>query len=198
MPDIGTLTDALGERLFDTEIRLRTDAHGVVNLPEEIPFHCDYPKAEFVVWQCLNPGDRAAPLLLKDSFAALALMTGDCIHALSSIMMIYKCRIEKALLMSPLLYANECRLLNLTYNPWSLQRNLTDPQQAALNRFLTLLKGMASLEAHFSKGDYLVIDNRRILHARSALDASSDRFLMRRMIAGASGYPPAEVVNAAP
>ncbi|CAN7358180.1 TauD/TfdA family dioxygenase [Pararhizobium sp. LjRoot235] len=194
--DIGTVTEALGHRLFDTEIRLKNDAKGIVNLPQEIPFHCDYPKAEFVVWQCLNPGSKPAPLLLKDGLAVLAHMTNDEIDALSSIKMIYKCRIEEALLMSPIVYSDGNRRFNLTYNPWSLQRNLTPSQQFALDRFVGLLRDQAFLEAHFAEGDFLIIDNRRILHARSALHPRSDRFLMRRMISGAAGYPPAEVVRA--
>lgn len=195
--DFNTLTDKLATRLYDSDIKLDTTRSHFVTKPSAIPYHCDSPRAQFIAWYCVSTGRVPVPLKLIDTWTILKTMDQDTVSILRKTRLGFNCRITNQFCSMPVVsVAQENDNDQIVFfNPWNIPKNLSLLQQTALKSFEQSLKHEPPTRVNLRLGDVLIIDNHRIVHGRDALEESTDRHLIRRLMEDADKLLPIRAVS---
>ncbi len=188
--DYFNIISSLGETLYQTEVKMQAGKSNVVYNPQEILFHTDYPKADFVSWFCVNSGNREAPLELIDT-VNIRKMDADTLETLRGIKVGFKCKIDREIYEAPLILDYKFGI-GTTYNPWGLQSEMTDEQKSCYDKLLKIFEDAERLVIDIDQGDILIIDNRRMLHGRREIAENSPRHLTRVFIKDVNSNIPLE------
>lgn len=170
----------LGKVLYTTEVKLTPGKSNVVYNYDAIPFHSDYPKADLVVWLCLDSNKLECANELLD-ISMIESMNNYVIKSLSTIKIYFKCKITKKIYSIPLVIKYRYGI-GTTYNPWGIQVKLSDEQSSSYKEFMKIISSAPVNSIYLEERDLLIIDNRRILHGRKEISTSSTRHLKRSFI----------------
>lgn len=158
---------------------------GYSHLPDEVPFHTDYPLVNVVGLFCEQPDDIGGENLLIDSREILKELTLLEKAALRSV----EIPIPRSDDSLPVLTENEGRPPHIYWLPAITLSNLDEleeSQASAVKRFdqalLNHWKERKYLSFKLSAGQAIWFDNFVMLHGRHQLDASSKRFQVRAFI----------------
>lgn len=172
------LASTLGRTMLETPVRLTREARTYLSSPKPLPAHTDHPSVEHIAWHCLAQDDEDGASLLIDSKPILEAM-GDQAEALSRVLL--GCPPLKGL--DP---TGTWPLVTLSgssravyYAPWQRPQVDDDETQAAYREFRSRVEATTPHAVRLEPGQALMIDNRRILHARGALKPDSRRELRR-------------------
>jgi hypothetical protein len=170
---------------------LRKRERSVLNSPHAMHYHTDAPCADYVAWQCVEPGRINEALLLIDMLPFVSNMT----RRERLIFETTECKLpdwyksESALLRSyekHRLLSIVGRSAKLNYTPWlKFQSASTSELQRALHLLRSYVKFAAKtpVEVRLRRSECAVIDNGRFLHARTRLHSTSKRRHRRFWIA---------------
>lgn len=170
------MAHALGDVLRVSEVRLMAGVGTYLARPEPIPPHTDHPAVRYIVWFCRENQGSGGENVLLDGHTAIGQLPAR-----------QRLTLAKAYLRCPTLAGRDLvsqhpvwheRARALFFAPW-LPRSQEHEQ--TLSEFERCLAAPSTPRhsVRLEPGDALVLDNRRMLHARDALDRDSPRWLTR-------------------
>lgn len=162
-----------GRILDSTVVQWRPDARTYLSGHEEVPLHTDHPKVETISWLCARQDVSDGTSILVD--ARRAILEGGVVEELAGLEL--ECPVLESL--EPAMTWPVCSGPgpNVYYSPWRTPRG---PNLKAWNHLQACINQAPRIAIRLRPGQVLVIDNRRMLHGRSAVQEGSARLLHRR------------------
>jgi len=178
---LGDVEATLGaEVLLTTDVRVRPGM-ALVTSDRALDFHTDHHRADAVAWLCLRQTSEGGETLLADGVAALVSLPPAQQERLARLRLFEHSVFPGDPKTHPVVERVDGR--PRLYCSFWFDVPPAPADEAALEalRASVLRHRVASLR--LAPGDVLVIDNRRILHARTAIVGSRDRHLVRHWLA---------------
>jgi pyridoxine 5'-phosphate synthase PdxJ len=171
----------LGEVIFETDVSVKPESKALVTSDKALDFHTDHHKADFILWYCVQQTDVGGESILLAADKAFAQLSPTQQAALSRIQLY-----EHQVFADDKSHFPLIEVLNgvrkYYYSFWLADKNLPEDQKEALNTFQKAIKELQPITLKLQTGDILLIDNRRMLHGRSAIEGSKLRTLRRYWI----------------
>lgn len=180
--DAFTLVAArLGAVLQTTEVIVRPGSRALVTSARALGPHTDHSRADFLAWLCLEPASCGGETILVDSRPLLASLPPQTLELLRAVELfehrVFRDDPERCPLLS---YRRGTQRVYYTY--W-LRGELDGAAARALEQFRALVESPRhQVRFRLERGDVLVVDNRRVLHGRTAIATPSRRHLRRLWI----------------
>jgi alpha-ketoglutarate-dependent taurine dioxygenase len=169
----------LGPVVQTTEITPKAKARAALATDKEMQLHTDHPRARWISWECVRQSSEGGFSLLKDTRPALDSLTSAERTELRNLSIRTHVVFPDDAGAYPVLRNDFDGADWVYFTPW-----MTDGQSSPAFRKLVLaLEATPTLSVRPHPGEFLLIDNGRMLHGRSALGGDKDRLLIRRWIA---------------
>jgi hypothetical protein len=172
------LSRSLGTVLRVEDIRLgasRRGAHSAVG----IGLHTDQAHVDWIAWYCRrpDPDPQRGATMLVDTAPLLATLRDEDRQALSNVIMLCPDVDDAAPPVRVPLLALRGGTPAVYYAKWNVAEEHGDAP--AFLRFAAAADAAPRSAVRLDAGEILIADNRRMLHARDALDPASPRCLLR-------------------
>jgi hypothetical protein len=175
------IKEQLGENLFTTLIKENPQSTRLLASNADVDLHTDHIKAKYIAWQCNSQAANGGESLLLDSKDILRNTSSQLLSALESITV--KCH--------RLFYGDRShyplfdqRTQILYYASFLCEKPISPWAQDAYSWFQIQVKNAGKTELKLSEGDWLIIDNHRMLHGRKGFQTKSNRLLTRYWLSG--------------
>lgn len=178
--DLNDLISSLGEVFYTTDVVVKSESKGLVTSDRGLDFHTDHHKAKFIIWYCIKQTTKGGESILLDAEKVYQQLSYEDQEQLSTIELFEHKLFPDDKESYPLVRTDEKGKRMYYYSFW-LVRN-SDKTDSALLNFQKAIKTTPFTNLNLEAGDILVIDNHRILHGRTAIEGSKDRFLKRYWI----------------
>ena len=177
------LLEAIGRPIHVEEVRSSAGAMSLVRSRSGIPWHTDHHRARWILWHCLERADEGGETLLVDGHVALRTLSADHNMALRRVTLFEHSIFRGDALHHPMLTVDETGRPQLYFSLWLADEALAGVEREAFDAFCTSLEVVAPHRLRLSAGDVLVIDNTRMLHARTSIRGERVRHLRRYWLA---------------
>jgi hypothetical protein len=175
------LTGQLGSVVDQTDVTVDETTEQMVTSSRELGLHTDHGAVDYILWRCVRQSDEGGLSRLVDTRGVLDGLSADQREALQEVYLtehrVFKDDPEKR----PLL-RQEDGAEKVYYSFWLLDEDLNERQTDAVEAFRRGVEQAEEVSVRLQPDDLLVIDNRRILHGRSAVEGNKDRLLERYWI----------------
>lgn len=171
------LIDSLGEVIFTTDVVVKPESKGMVTSSHGLDFHTDHHKAKFIVWYCYKQTDLGGDSILLDAEKIYQQLSENFKEQLQTIELFEHKIFPDDKKSYPLLAFDENGKRKYYYSFWFVKDE--DKEIPAIIEFQRLIKQSNPTKLNLKDRDILVVDNHRILHGRTAILGSKDRFLKR-------------------
>ncbi len=169
------LLESLGKVIMVTHVTPNPASKAMVTSRRAIGPHTDHHKASFILWHCVDQSACGGESLLIDSRQILSQLTRDELSTLEKLKLMEHKVYPDDSESHPMLEAGEDGHYRIYYSFWLAENETPE----AFTRFRSKAESIAPIAIKLSPGDILVIDNRRMLHARKAIAEDSHRHLIR-------------------
>ena len=137
---------------------------------KSIPWHTDHHRADLIAWQCIEPPPVGGLTLLCDGIAAIEDLKAEARETLGAVMLQEHQVFRDDEGVHPLLTTVDGHT-RLYCSLWLAgQCHFDATQRQALEAFQRAIEAREAHGMQWQEGDVLVIDNRRMLHGRSAIE----------------------------
>lgn len=173
MPSAGVkqflaLTASLGKVIHKTDVFVKPESRALVTSDQELDFHTDHSKVDYVAWLCIKPAKEGGETILADARKALSFLNSRDQKILETVMLKEHCMFENDSHQSPLVSYINGRL-RFYYSFWLVDKNMSDRQSRAFNAFRRAVSAVPFDEFKLRHNDILIVDNSCILHGRRAI-----------------------------
>lgn len=166
--------------LLGTEVAVR-EGRALVTSDRALELHTDHHRARWIAWLCVAQTSEGGATRLADGRAALAQLSDDQRTHLAEIRLFEHGVFAADTGSHPLIEDGDGA--PLLYASFWFDTVLDPGQRSALESFQRALHRVEMANFRLAPGDVLVIDNRRMLHGRTAITGSRDRLLIRHWLA---------------
>ncbi len=164
-----TLRD-LGEVLSVEEVETKVGSRALVTSDRALSPHTDHHRARWIVWVCLNQGDRGGESLVVDGLKVLALLTREQQEVLTRVDLIEHSIFAGDMERHAMLTRLPDGRTHIYYSYWLAEDNMPPEEQAAFDAFTDAVRVAEQHRSRLCPGDLLVVDNHRALHGRTAIE----------------------------
>lgn len=177
------IVETLGAHvLLTTDVVVR-EGRALVTSDRALDFHTDHHRADLILWHCLQQTSAGGETLLADGLAAFLSLPVETRATLETVLLFEHSVFQGDASTHPLVEPGEPRP-KLYCSFWFPDvPALTDAQRQAMDTFHGAVRRHQVAKLRLAPGDVLLIDNRRILHGRTAITGSRDRHLVRHWLA---------------
>lgn len=174
-----------GNSIFRTLIKENPNSTRLLSTNSYVDFHTDHIKAKFIAWQCQSQSAFGGESLLIDGLRIIKNASLEYLDALQNISvkshrLFYDDKPEY-----PLFDFGQERIY---YAPFLCYLPIELRAKEALEWFQKEITKAPQIEIKLSEGDWLIIDNHKMLHARRGFEARSNRLLTRYWLSGQSNH----------
>lgn len=178
---IKEITSQYGDLIFTTLIKENPKSTRLLSSNSYVDFHTDHIRAKYIAWQCQSQSVNGGESILIDGLGIIRNASADMIDALQTIpvkshRLFYSDRPEYPLF--------EVGSEKLYYAPFLCDTPIGPKAKEALQWFQKQIAIAPQIEIKLSEGDWLIIDNHRMLHARRGFETKSNRLLTRYWLSG--------------
>lgn len=176
---ISQLLRAFGHICMTTDVVINNTTQALVTSDRPLALHTDHSRVEFIAWQCIQQSSIGGETRLLDGRKVLDSMSVELRKELTKIRMFEHHVFKRDSESSPLLSYKK-GVPSIYYSFW-----LADDNQKQTRCFQAFINEIASKEElliRLQPNDMLIIDNRRMLHGRTAILGDKNRFLRRYWI----------------
>lgn len=178
---IDEITSQYGDLIFTTLIKENSQSTRLLSSNSYVDFHTDHINAKYIAWQCQSQSANGGESLLLDGLGIIESASSDLIGALQTVFvkshrLFYGDKPEY-----PLYTAKSNTLY---YAPFLCDMPIGSKAIEAINWFQEQIKTARKIEIKLSEGDWLIIDNHRMLHGRKGFEKKSNRLLTRYWLSG--------------
>ncbi len=171
------LLDTLGKVIYTTDVVVNPEGRGMVTSAHGLDYHTDHHRAKYIAWYCFKQTDQGGHSILMDAEQLFLQLPENYKQQLQAIELFEHKIFPDDKESYPLAAMDEHGKFRFYYSFW-LVRN-EDKQNPALLEFQKLLSEAKPTTILLQERDILVVDNHRILHGRTPIEGSKDRFLKR-------------------
>lgn len=179
--DAHTVTDILGANLFTTLIKENPKSTRLLSSNRDVDLHTDHIKARFVAWQCNSQAAIGGESVLVDGFEAITNASADILNCLENIYVKSHRLFFDDKAHYPLLSVKDKVLY---YASFLCETPIGGREKQAYDWFQNKIISAKKIEIKLSEGDWLIIDNHRMLHGRKGFATKSNRLLTRYWLSG--------------
>jgi len=190
------IIQGLGIVLLVTDVTVRP-GKALVTSDQALDYHTDHHRADFICWHCIEQTDQGGETMLLDSYQLLAGLPPATAAKLRQIQLhehkVFNGDQERFPLLSKRFDRDK-----LYYSFWMLKGGVQQELKAAFMEFKRLTEEASPIRFKLQPGDFLIIDNGRMLHGRTAIQGHKPRHLRRFWIAKPNpneGEPHASIGN---
>lgn len=176
---VQTYLSELGEIIFTTNVKVKPDSKPLVTSDKALDFHTDHHKAKYIAWHCYKQTDKGGESILMDAQRIYFQLPEAYKKALEEIHLFEHKIFPDDKESNPLANVSDGQI-KFYYSFWLVSD--TDKKNPALREFQRLIKTNEPIKLTLNPNDVLIVDNHRILHGRTAIEGSKDRFLKRYWI----------------
>lgn len=169
----------LGQIIFTTDVKVKPDSKPLVTSERALDFHTDHHKAKYIAWHCHKQTDKGGESILMDAQKIYSQLSASYKKTLENIYLFEHKIFPDDKESNPLVHTSGGQ--NKFYYSFWLVSDF-DKQNPALREFQRLIKTNEPVKLTLQPNDLLIIDNHRILHGRTAIEGSKDRYLKRYWI----------------
>jgi hypothetical protein len=170
-----------GKIFLETEINYEKGNSRLLKSSRAMDLHNDHQGARYIAWQCLSQSAFGGESLLLDAHNVLASFTEEELLCLEKVMVISHAVMDGDRYLYPLLKRRGGHT-QVFYAPWMLMEMKSYKEDAAVSKFKQLIARSQTIEIKLSEGDWLIIDNHRMLHGRKGFEPDAGRLLKRYWI----------------
>lgn len=164
--------------LHTTEVVVR-EGRALVTSDRALDLHTDHHRADLIAWHCRTQTSEGGATRLADAATAYASLTPDEQHALATIRLFEHSVFPGDADTHPVV-EHTSRGPRFYCSFWFPDdQPLSAAQRAAFSAFEAAIRRHEVANFRLVPDDVLLIDNRRILHGRTAITGSRDRHLDR-------------------
>lgn len=177
--DASTVSEILGKQLFTTLIKENPQSTRLLASNQDVDLHTDHIKAKFIAWQCNSQATIGGESILMDGLGALGNASEDLLNSLQNIYvkshrLFFDDKPHYPLFSDKVLY----------YASFLCEAPIGLKEKQAYAWFQEQIKSTSKIEIKLSEGDWLIIDNHRMLHGRKGFEKKSNRLLTRYWLSG--------------
>lgn len=179
--EVSKVSEILGRLLFTTLIKENPQSTRLLSSNQDVDLHTDHIKAKFIAWQCNSQAAIGGESILIDGLGALGNASEDLLNSLQNI-----CVKSHRLFFDdkpqyPLFTVGDKVLY---YASFLCETPIGSKEKQAYAWFQEQIKSTSKIEIKLSEGDWLIIDNHRMLHGRKGFEKKSNRLLTRYWLSG--------------
>ncbi len=172
------ITKELGEVIFVTDVKVNPESRALVTSEKGLDFHTDHHKANFIAWYCVEQTDKGGESILQDANKIFELLSKEEQEELKKVRLFEHKVFEEDEDTYPFVIERNGRR-EFYYSFWLTKDNTTERQREIIMKFQRLTNETEHTAIKLNPTDILIIDNRRVLHGRTAIEGSQNRFLKR-------------------
>lgn len=172
------LASELGPVLQITDVTVNEKSEQMVTGSQELGLHTDHGGVDYIVWECVAQCDDGGVSRLVDTHAVLEKLSEREKQTLQGVYLTEHQVFKGDPHRRPLLRQKDDSY-QVYYSFWLLENELNARQTAAAEAFRRGVEEAEEVQIRLEPGDLLVIDNRRILHGRTAIKGNKNRLLKR-------------------
>lgn len=176
-----TISEILGTTLFTTLIKENPLSTRLLSSNKDVDLHTDHIKAKFIAWQCNSQAAAGGESVLVDGFEVINNASADTINCLQNIYVKSHRLFFDDKAHYPLFSAKDKVLY---YASFLCETPIGGKEKQAYEWFQNKIISAKKTEIKLSEGDWLIIDNHRILHGRKGFPTKSNRLLTRYWLSG--------------
>lgn len=170
----------LGVIIQTTDVRANKESKALVTSDKALDLHTDHHKADFIAWYCVEQSEIGGESIILDGLEIYNKLNEKEKQALKDVQLMEHKVFHNDKEKQPLI-----EIVNgqpkIYYSFWLVEEPKLNSQKAALNKFQYLIKENNPIIFKLKPNQALIIDNRRVLHGRSAIK-SGERLLKRYWI----------------
>ncbi|PVZ72014.1 TauD/TfdA family dioxygenase [Pelagibaculum spongiae] len=170
----------LGKILFTTEVKVNFGSKNLVTSDRALPLHTDHHAIDYIAWQCHQQTSVGGHTLLLDTTSIIKRFSDDELDALKQIDLYEHKVFDQDKSTHPLITQTESKLFNIYFSFWLV--NEQDRSHPAVKKLTQLIKISKPIKFKLQPGQLLVINNRRMLHGRTAIEGNKERHLTRHWL----------------
>lgn len=167
----------LGDILHVTDVKVDSKSKSLVTSNRALDFHTDHPRADYIVWHCIEQSEIGGETILADAEKAYLQLSSKEQKWLFTIRLFEHKVFPDDEDSYPLVSVRNSRT-RFYYSYWLVGNDLSLNQREALTRFRIFLAKSKIAEIRLCSDDVLVVDNTRIFHGRRSF-LGDQRFLKR-------------------
>lgn len=172
---------SLGASVLHTTDVVVREGRALVTSDRALDFHTDHHRAELIAWRCLVQTSEGGITRLADAEAAFAKLSQAERRRLERLQLFEHSVFPGDTKTHPVVEYREGR--PRFYCSFWFEAPPSAEDEAALAAFREAIARHTVANIRLVPGDVLIVDNRRILHARTAITGSRDRHLVRQWLA---------------
>lgn len=176
-----TIKEVCGTILFETLIKENPESNRLLTSNLDVDLHTDHRRAKYIAWQCHSQAAIGGESMLMDGHQILEHASKDILQALQEVSIKSHRLFFDDKPQYPLL-SNDHKLLY--YASFLCDEPAGAKEKQALAWFKARVRSAERLQLKLSEGDWLIIDNHRMLHGRKGFEKRSNRLLTRYWLSG--------------
>jgi alpha-ketoglutarate-dependent taurine dioxygenase len=174
-----SLATKLGDIVLKSDVWIDAKARQYFANPRGVPLHTDSPFANLVLFYCIRGPKRGGATYLVDCSDAPSRLDRGTLEALARIEMPVPTLGGRTFRHRPLLDSTRSPPA-VNYFPWALPTAGSGSDAVAeFRRYVATKLREEAITVRLEAGQFLLIDNNRMLHGRAAVEAESERLLTR-------------------
>lgn len=175
--ELSKLVNSLGKVIFITDVVVNPNGRGLVTSERALDFHTDHHKAKYIIWYCYKQTDLGGDSIFIDAQKVYDRLSSEQQKELSKINLFEHKVFPDDKESHPLVLNREDGKSEFYYSFWLL--NEDDKNSEALLEFQRIIRETEPIRLNLKENDILIVDNHRMVHGRTAIEGSKDRFLKR-------------------
>ncbi|HTA81593.1 MAG TPA: TauD/TfdA family dioxygenase [Bacteroidia bacterium] len=178
--DFMEIISYIGEPLLENDIIIDNTKSTRLFSPKGMDFHTDHILANYIAWYCIKQSNSGGESLLIDSKSILNNLEIIDIKNLLRIKIRCPNVIKNGNSYYNLLTHNDTGEYMIYYAPWLIEELESPELLKSYNNFLKILHAPKLVtKILLSPGQFLIINNNRVMHGRGELPVNTNRHLKR-------------------
>lgn len=168
----------LGNIIHENLVKAALDSRSLTNSYRALDFHTDHHRVDFTCLYCVQQSSTGGESLLVDTSKFLNEFSLEEKEIMKGILLkehkVFTDDVETFPLLS-----NDSGEEEVYYSYWLVKDNLNQPQIHIIQKLKTKIENQTPIQFKMRNSDLLIVNNKRMLHARTAIGINESRILHR-------------------
>ena len=175
--DSYSFLNELGNIIHENLVKATLDTRSLTNSYRALGFHTDHHRADYTCLYCIPQSFTGGESLLVDMRDILKKFSIEEKEVMKGIFLKEHKIFEDDTEIFPLL--SNVNDDEIYYSYWLVKDNLNQPQKSIINKLKTKIENQKPVQFKMCNSDLLIVNNKRMLHARTSIGLNESRILHR-------------------
>lgn len=175
--DLIELIAILGNTILVTNVLVNPQGKAMVTSANGLGLQTDHHNAKYILWYCIEQTDKGGETILMDAEVIFNQLASNFQADLHKINLFEHKIFPDDKEFHPLVSTLDNGKRVFYYSFWLVNRN--ERENEALLSFQSFIHSSLPIKFKLKIKDILIIDNHRMLHGRTAIEGSTNRYLKR-------------------